>query len=225
MGDFAFEDMTFKGRTIGAKVKSISILVESRSDLCRFGYIWVLKKANFKNVRECKEDDEFFRLVWQLKPDVFLLDIDYSDYTYFTLVDELRQKSPTVHPLILYSEPHESMACRFAKSGVQGIVHKLEKVDSFITAVRAVAGGYTWFSPGVTTKLSNGNVAIDCELTSRELTILQLLVQGKTNHEIASVIHIAERTIRYNLQKIYDKIQVDSRCQAISWMIQHGYIR
>lgn len=206
-------------------MEDVSILVYSQSEIERQGYILVLRNANFRFVYESKQNLSVAFQMSYIRPDILLVDVDHTDHTLPDLLNGLKRQFPKVQHLALYSNPFERLACDLAICGVCGIVNKLVTINDFIEAVHAVARGCTWLSPSVTNKISLSSRDSEHGLTPRELDILRLLTQGKTNLEIASEIHIAERTLRYNLQKIYEKIQVDSRCQAISWMIQHGYTR
>jgi DNA-binding NarL/FixJ family response regulator len=62
------------------------------------------------------------------------------------------------------------------------------------------------------------------ELTKREMTVLQALVQGKRNKEIASELYITERTVKYHIKSIFNKLQVRNRTQAVRAAYDQGFV-
>ena len=93
------------------------------------------------------------------------------------------------------------------------------------TAVRAVGRGETWLSAAVTARLINNVVRDPGEhvppaLSEREQDVLRLLALGKENQEIGDRLGISERTVRYHLRNIYDKLGVQRRGEAIAWAVR-----
>ncbi len=110
------------------------------------------------------------------------------------------------------------------EAGAVGYLLKDETPERIIEAVRAVADGNGWFSPAIVAELATWVRREQQEspkLTSRESAVLRLLAKGKPNDCIAEELSIAERTVRFHLRNIYDKIGVHSRTKAVIWAIQH----
>ena len=91
-----------------------------------------------------------------------------------------------------------------------------------IDAINTVARGQKWFSPHLTSQLIISQK--DVELTHRELYILNLAASGKTDKEIAQVLNKAERTIRYHLQKMGEKLGTSTRIETISKAFRQNLI-
>jgi DNA-binding NarL/FixJ family response regulator len=112
------------------------------------------------------------------------------------------------------------------KAGAAGYMLKDEDPSIIATAVRAVARGETWMSAAVTAAVVNHTVrepvrSAEATLSVREREVLQELSSGKENQEIGATLHITERTVRFHLRNIYDKLGV-RRGEAIARGVRMG---
>jgi DNA-binding NarL/FixJ family response regulator len=104
-----------------------------------------------------------------------------------------------------------------------GLVSKRDSSELLCEAITAVSTNTRWVSPSLIPHLLNQpNQAI--KLTTRETELLNLLVQAKTNHEIAETMHISERTVRKHLCNIQQKLQVERRTEVVVWAVQNGFL-
>ena len=107
-------------------------------------------------------------------------------------------------------------------AGVGGFVLDTEEIDSLIKAIFAVANNNTWFSQKIVDKLIqaemiDSSVPKTFTLTNREREILAKVAQGWNNARIAIELNLARQTVNNYLSRIYSKILVDSRAEAIVW--------
>jgi DNA-binding NarL/FixJ family response regulator len=91
-----------------------------------------------------------------------------------------------------------------------------------------VAQGKTWLSSAVAESIVEHTViegarAAEPELSVRETEVLHLLAQGMSNREIGERLYISERTVRYHLRNIYDKLGLRGRGEAIAWAVRKGF--
>ena len=115
-------------------------------------------------------------------------------------------------------------------AGVAGYVLKDEIEEAVVRAIRTVMQGDAWFSRPVVKKLarpapSEAPPSAKPALTERELRVLQLLVAGKTDQQIGQELSIAERTVRYCLRNLYDKLGVDTRVEAVAQAVRLGLVQ
>ncbi len=113
-------------------------------------------------------------------------------------------------------------------AGAEGYVLKEEATLVVVRAIRTVVQGDTWFSRAIVDKMARLGIgeqpaAGSPVLTERETQVLRLVAKGKTNAAIANALCIAEPTVRFHLQSVYDKIGVRSRTQAAIWAVKHGW--
>jgi DNA-binding NarL/FixJ family response regulator len=111
------------------------------------------------------------------------------------------------------------------KAGARGYMLKDEALGTIAAAVRAVASGETWMSAAIMECLVDhaaSELADEPGLSVRESEVLRQLVTGKENREIGVALHISERTVRFHLRNIYDKLGVQRRAEAIAWGVRRG---
>ncbi len=164
------------------------------------------------------------RLCQELHPDVLLLDLHMPGPSPFETVPWLREHCPETKVLVLTAYDADAYVRRLVAAGVAGYVLKDETTRTVVAAIRAVMAGGTWFSRSVVAKLAAKPDPVECcsdpGLTQREVAVIQLMVRGKTEQEIGQELGIAERTVRYHLHHIYDKLSVNTRVEAAAQAIR-----
>jgi DNA-binding NarL/FixJ family response regulator len=131
-----------------------------------------------------------------------------------------------VRVLALSAHDDEEYIMNLLQIGAAGYLTKEEALDTIVDAVRGVAKGEEgWLSRRAAARITTAtrkqpNKLID--LTEREEEVVALLADGHTNNEIADLINVTERTVRFHLRNIYDKLDVNSRAAAISWAIKRN---
>lgn len=181
-------------------------------------------------VGEATDGHEVQRLCRELQPDVVLLDLSMPGPTAFETIAYLRTHCPAVKVLMLTAYDDDSIARGLAAAGISGYVLKEEVPEVVIRAIRVVVQGGTWFSQSVAEKLftrdrqgsgPSGTVV----LTEREITILRLVIAGKTNNDIARTLDISEKTVEKHLKAIFTKFGVATRVEAAVQAVKAGMIR
>lgn len=108
------------------------------------------------------------------------------------------------------------------EAGAKGYLHEDSEPEVIKSAIRAVASGKSYISPIVATKLKEW--IKKPRLSTRELEILQLITNGKRNHEIATTLYVTEGTVKFHVTKILDKLEVNDRTQAVLTAIKSGIV-
>ena len=113
------------------------------------------------------------------------------------------------------------------KAGADGYVHKDETVATILHAIDAVVQGDIWVSPKLIralTAVPTQQAQPQVNLTEREHQLLFLMVQGRTNAEIARSLSLTTQTVRNYCSRLYEKIGVHTHGEAIVWAIDHGFL-
>lgn len=158
----------------------------------------------------------------ELEPDVLLLDLSMPGPPAVETVTYLRERCPNTKVLILTAYDDDAYVRGLIKAGVAGYILKDEVPEAVVRALHSVRDGGTWFSRPLMQRLAKTpSFASDTteegdepQLTGREVQILLLLVEGQTDREIGQALNVAERTVRYCLRNIYDKLGVSNRTEA-----------
>jgi two-component system response regulator NreC len=182
-------------------------------------------------VGEAADYDEIHQQCQHLSPHILLISASIPSSTLAECIGHLRHQVPPVFTVVLASAYDEAILYDVIQAGAAGYIVASEPADSIVSAIRVVMEGGIWFSQTLLTQLmqamvhrSGQSIIADplAELTERERQVLQLMTHGWTNQRIGLSLGIAERTIRFHLRNIFDKLNFKTRGEAIAWAIQDG---
>jgi len=155
-----------------------------------------------------------------LRPDVAILDARLPDGTGIDVCRDVRAIDPSVQALILTSYDDDEALFAAIMAGAAGYVLKQIRGTDLIDAVRRVASGQSLLDPVVTARvlerIRNGAAPPDelKSLTDQERRILQYVAQGLTNHEIATEMFLADKTVKNYVSSVLAKLGLERRTQA-----------
>jgi DNA-binding NarL/FixJ family response regulator len=169
-------------------------------------------------VGEAKSGQEALQMIESLQPDVVLLDMELPDINGIEVVKKVIETGNSVRILGLSTYDDSEYISQLISMGASGYLLKDEMPDTIVEAVRGVARGETgWVSRKVAAKLSQilqDEQVGSTNLTPREMEVLHLVVDGKTNAEIGLNLGISEKTVEKHLEAIFRKMGVVSRVEA-----------
>lgn len=202
----------------------IRVLLADDHPLIRTGIGTVLNmEENIVVVGEATNGYETRRLCETLTPDVVLLDLNMPGPPPVETVEFVKKRCPTIKILVLTAYDDDAFVCSLVAAGVAGYVLKDEATQVIVQAIRTVMQGGNWFSRSVLTKLAqvNGGLTDIPVLTYRERQLLNFIAQGWNNTRIARQMGLAEQTVRNYASRLYIKLGVQSRAEAIIWSQTH----
>jgi len=179
-------------------------------------------------VAEAADGRKALEYVRSLKPDVLLLDMEMPEMTGIEVVRVLQESGTAVRILALSAYDDEQYIRGVLGNGAAGYITKEEALETIVQAVRGVARGEDgWLSRRAAARMAAWSRRADnpphMTLTARETEVLRHLALGWSNDQIAQELVISERTVRFHLTNIYDKLGLESRAQAIAWSLRNGF--
>jgi DNA-binding NarL/FixJ family response regulator len=178
---------------------------------------------------------EALSLVPEAQPDVVLMDLKMPVMNGVQTTQRLHAHFPSVRVLVLTTYADEAWVLDAVRAGASGYLLKDTRRDELVAAVKGTAEGKSFLDPSVAGKLMRQVAAAPAApaqesgqvetLTERELEILQLLVQGHSNPEIARRLYLAAGTVRNYVSNILQKLGVPDRTQAAVVAIQRGLVK
>ena len=211
----------------------IRVLLADDHVLVRQGIRQFLEDAgDIEVVAEANDGVEAITLIQEHQPEVAVLDIRMPEMTGIEATRRIKTQFPQVRVLILTAYDDDPYVFALLQVGADGYVLKTASADELVRAVRTVYKGQSALSPEITSKvvrqMTGGKPAGAAEqvetLTERELDVLRLAAQGKTNRAIGSELEISHRTVQGHLASIYGKLGVNSRTEAVTEALRRGWI-
>jgi len=222
----------------------ITVVVADDHKLFREGLKRILNmEEDLEVIGECADGLQVIEFCQQHKPDVVLLDINMPVENGVTATEKLREMCPDVKIIILSIHDDESYVFETLRKGASGYLLKDMEAESLIDAIRTVAEGHAYIHPKVTGKLihqlrrmANTDGAavsqtekkqpqnISVPLTKREIEVLRLMAEGKSNKMIGEHLFISEKTVKNHVSSILQKMEVEDRTQAVIASIKNGWV-
>lgn len=163
----------------------------------------------------------------RLQPQVILMDLKLPRLDGVEAIREILSEQPDMGIVVLTSAEGDEQILAAVEAGALGYLAKTAERESFLEAISRVARGELWLPPRLTRKLlshlkprpSTGPAE---PLTGRETSVLNLLAKGRTNHQIAQELSIAEATVRTHVSHILDKLGASNRVEAALHALRVG---
>jgi DNA-binding NarL/FixJ family response regulator len=156
-------------------------------------------------------------------PDVSLLDLRMPQLDGVGAIEEIRGHHAAARVIILTTFDTDADVSSAIKAGARGYLLKDAQREELLDCIRQVHAGQMCIPSALVAKLAAGMSSE--ALTHRELEVLTLLAQGKSNKEIGTGLHIGETTVKSHLRSIFTKLNVLSRTEAISVASRRGLIQ
>ncbi|MHC8515540.1 response regulator [Sporosarcina sp. ITBMC105] len=161
-----------------------------------------------------------------LTPHVVLMDINMPHKNGIEVVSEIKAVYPDIKVIILTMHNHDEYFLSAIRSGADGYLLKDAPSHQVVDAIRSVAQGESVIHPTMTKKLFDFHQQKQFtpkheDLTEREKEVLFCLLEGLSNKEIAKKLFISDKTVKIHVSKIFKKLDVKSRSQAVIYTIQN----
>ncbi|MEM7133077.1 MAG: response regulator transcription factor [Chloroflexota bacterium] len=206
----------------------IRILVVDDHSIVRQGIRSLLSNyVAFDVIGEAPDGPTALSLIDELAPDVILLDIRMPGQSGLDILQQIRQRNLPIKVLILTSFDDDEYVTEALRRGAHGYVLKSVSDDSLVGAIHAVCKGERALSPQITEQVvrnlvdeRNGRSERYASLIDEEIQILKLIANGASNTDLASRLFMSNATVKRKIRRIFDKLGVDSRTEAVATAIR-----
>lgn len=210
----------------------IRVLIVDDHPIIRSGIKSILdKEEDITVVGEAMNCAEAIESTAHLQPDVVLMDLNLPDRNGIEAIKEILAQNTTVRILVLSNYSEEKMIYKALEAGALGYLLKIDTLEQISNAIRTVFQGNPSLSPdverGLLTYLKLGQNTTASRgklLTKREIVILQMMAEGKTNAAMAEKANISEGTVRTHISNILGKLNLQNRAQAVIFAVKEGMI-
>jgi DNA-binding NarL/FixJ family response regulator len=210
-------------------MKRIRILLADDHAVVRQGFKMILaEQPDMEISGEAANGREAVELAEKTKPDVVVMDVAMPELNGIEATRRLAASVPRTRVLALSMHKDSVYVREILRAGARGYLLKDAPAQDLLAAIRAVAGGEGYISSAV-----SGAVLDDYRkhvtdpidlLTSREREVLQMLAEGKTNKEIATVLNLSVYTVDAHRGRIMEKLNVHSINELVRFAVRNGLI-
>ncbi len=176
-----------------------------------------LVQGGIEIVGRARDGDEALEKIEQRKPLVALVDVRMPRLGGIELTRRAARSTPDTAILLYTGYGDRALLTEALDAGVRGFVLKEAPMDDLLRAVQSVAGGGTYVDPVLAGTLAASSVGSKLpQLTQRERDVLRLLADGLSNEEIGKRLFISAETVRTHVRKAMEKLDADTRTQAVA---------
>jgi DNA-binding NarL/FixJ family response regulator len=209
------------------------ILVDDHA-IVRDGIKALISTDEIEVINEASNAQDFFSMLQIKKPDIAVLDISLPDISGIEITKKLSIEHPGIKVIILSMHLNEDFIFNAVKAGAMAYLPKNSTRKELIDAIRQVAAGEEYFSEPVSNiilksyikkaKTEEEEKKEENALSKREVEILKLFAEGKSNKEIADMLFISSRTVESHKNHIMLKLELKSTVELIKFAIKNNII-
>ncbi|MEA5674255.1 response regulator transcription factor [Pseudomonas sp. MH2] len=195
-----------------------SIFIVDDHPVIRLAIRMLLENQSYKVIGESDNGVEAMQMIRETQPDLVILDISIPKLDGLEVLARFQSMGLPPKVLVLTAQSPALFAIRCMHSGAAGFVCKQEDLSELLSAVKAVLSGYNYF-PSQAMKPHQEISARDMDLfrqvNDRELMVLQLFAQGRSNKEIAKGMFLSNKTVSTYKKRLMQKLRVDTLVDLI----------
>jgi DNA-binding NarL/FixJ family response regulator len=217
-------------------MERIKVLIVDDHRVVREGLAAILKtKENIQVIGEAQDGQEAVEKTRTLMPDVILMDVSMPRMGGVEATRVVKREFPHIGIIALTMYEEQQYIFDLVRAGATGYLLKDSDSTQIVKAIQSVYRGESLIHPSVASKIlaefsllaqKKGKKSswVEHDLTEREITVLRLVADGKTNKEIANALDLSEKTVKNHVRNIFHKLQVYDRTQAAILAIRKGLI-
>jgi DNA-binding NarL/FixJ family response regulator len=221
--------------TSPSKEKQIRVLLAEDHTLVRQGFRRILEDdPRITVVGEARTGIEAIEQCKELKPDVVVMDLSMPELGGLEATAEVLKANPQIKVVILSMYSNEAYVRKAFELGAKGYILKNAIEVDLTRAVMALAEGQAYFSPGVSHIVLESMKAGTFQgtsqdpyekLTLREKEVLQLIAQGKSNKEIATLLNISVNTVAVHRARVMETLDLHRTAELVLFAVKKGLIQ
>jgi two-component system NarL family response regulator len=205
------------------KVNPIRVMLVDDHPAFRKGMAALIEsEPGLEVVAQTGDGHEALQLYRQKHPDVVLMDLRLPGIGGVEATMAIRKEFPDARVIVLTTFDTDEDIYRAVQSGAKSYLLKDTPEDELAATIRAVHAGERPLPPKLAKRLAERQQRAD--LSGREMEVLQLLIKGRSNKEIAGALFLSEDTIKAHLKTLFAKLKVQDRTEAAISAIRHGIV-
>ena len=208
------------------------LLVENHTFVREAAREIIKREPDMEVVGETSDGLQAVQLTGKFKPDIVIMDVVMPNMDGVEATKQLKAKYPNTSILILTADEEDQYLFALLDAKVSGYLLKTVSVQELLSAIRAISKGESVLQPSIARKVveryhvatrysSKGMIG---PLTRKEMDVLRLAAKGRKNKEIAEELNLKVQTVRSRLKKVFKKLGVRTRTEAVTYAIRKGWV-
>jgi two-component system response regulator NreC len=207
----------------------IRIVLADDHSLVRQGLKSLLEREGFQVVGEASDGQEVLQHVKSHQPDIAIMDISMPILNGLNAARELTHSFPKVKTILLTQHDEDQYVSEALQAGVKGYVLKSQVASDLLQAIQQVSRGQVYLSPGVSRAVMEAyrskSEKVEDRLTLRERQVLQLIAEGKSTKDIASLLGISVKTAESHRTRLMQKLDIHETASLVRYAVRHGIVQ
>jgi len=208
---------------------AIRVVLADDHALVRQGIKSVLEREGLQVVAEASDGQEAIRQAKALAPDVVVMDIGMPTLNGMDAARELGRCCPKTKSILLTQHDEDQYVSEALSAGVRGYVLKSQVASDLIQAIQQVLRGQVYLSPGISAAVmaavqSKGQRPAD-PLTARERQVLQLIAEGKSTKDVASLLGVSVKTAESHRSRLMQKLDIHETASLVRYAVKRGLVQ
>lgn len=188
----------------------------------------LLEREGFQVVGEASDGQEALRCVESLQPNIAVMDISMPILNGIEAARALSLRSSSTKTILLTQHDEDQYVSEALEAGVKGYVLKNQAVSDLVQAIQQVSRGHVYLSPGVSRAVmeayrSKSERAGD-PLSARERQVLQLIAEGKSTRDVASLLGISVKTAESHRTRLMQKLDIHETASLVRYAVRRGIV-
>ena len=208
---------------------AVRVLIADDHEMFRQGLRVLLEEEGFQFVAEASDGREAVRLCEQHRPEVAILDISMPLLNGIFAAREIIKANPRTKVVLLTQHTEDRMVLESLRAGVTGYVLKTRATSELVHALRAVCRGEMYLTQTISRTVVQAFLMKDSlperPLSDRERQVLQLVAEGKTTKEIASLLGISVNTAESHRTNLMEKLDIHDTAGLVRYALRNGVIQ
>jgi DNA-binding NarL/FixJ family response regulator len=189
----------------------------------------LLEREGFQVVAEASDGQQALRDVASLQPDVAIMDISMPTINGLNAAREMSRSSPKTKTILLTQHDESQYIREALEVGVRGYVLKNQVANDLLVAIQQVTRGQVYLSPGVSSAVieayQSKSEKSKNPLTLRERQVLQLIAEGKSTKDVASLLGVSVKTAESHRTRLMQKLDIHETASLVLYAVRHGIVQ
>jgi DNA-binding NarL/FixJ family response regulator len=207
----------------------VRIVLADDHVLVRQGLMSLLEREGFQVVGEASDGQEALRLTELFRPDIAIMDISMPILNGLNAAREMSRSSPKTKTILLTQHDEGQYISEALDAGVKGYVLKNQVASDLLLAIRQVSRGQVYLSPGVSRAVMEAyhskSEKSKNPLTLRERQVLQLIAEGKSTKDVATLLGISVKTAESHRTRLMRKLGIHEIASLVRYAVRQGIVQ